>query len=176
MRLQWWKFVCMTVAILTVFPFAASAVGATGSKVGFINMQKVLAGSDAGKKAQKAMEKKMKELKASFKKEEDALLALKKEIEKKSSAWSEEKKQEKAIEFQKKRRDLSVKQDDANLELKRLREKYLGPILKKLEKVIQEVAEKEGYTMIFPRSAIVYAADSVDLTDTIIKALNAKMK
>ncbi len=175
MRLQW-KVACMAVALLTVISFAVSTAGATGTKVGYINMQKVLASSNAGKEAQKAMEKKMKELKASFKKEEEALLALKKEIEKKSSAWSEEKKQEKAIEFQKMRRDLGVKQDDANLELKRLREKYIGPILKKLEKVIQEVAEKEGYTMIFPRSAIVYAADSVDLTNEIIKALNAKMK
>ncbi len=175
MRVQW-RIACVTVAVLTVILYTTSAIGATGGKVGFINMQKVLASSDAGKKAQKAMEKKMKELKASFRKEEEALLALKKEIEKKSSAWSEEKKQEKAIEFQKKRRDLGVKQDDANLELKRLREKYLGPILKKLEKVIQEVAQKEGYAVILPRSAIVYAADDVDLTNTIIKALNAKMK
>jgi len=174
-RLQW-KVACMAVTMLAVISFAAGSVGAAATKVGFINMQKVLANSDAGKAAQKAMEKKMKELKASFKKEEDALLALKKEIEKKSSAWSEEKKQEKAIEFQKKRRDLGMKQEDANLELKRLREKHIGPILKKLEVVIQEVAKKEGYTMIFPRSAIVYAADSVDLTSEIIKALNAKMK
>lgn len=175
MRLQW-KVACMAVALLTVVSFAGSAVGATATKVGFINMQKVLARSNAGQKAQKALEKKMKELKASFKKEEDALLALKKEIEKKSSVWSDEKKQEKAIEFQKKRRDLGAKQEDANLELKRLREKYVGPILKKLEVVIQEVAKKEGYTMIFPRSAIVYASDSADLTNEIIKALNAKMK
>ena len=117
----------------------------------------------------------MKELQASVKKEEQALIALQKEIEKKSSVWSDEIKQEKAIEFQKKRRDLGVKQDDANMEIKRLREKHLGPILKKLRKVVKQVAEKEGYAIILPSNAVLYRADSVDLTDTVIKALDKAM-
>ena len=60
---------------------------AAETTVAVLDMQKVLAGSEAGKTAQKAMEKKMEELQEKFKAEEDTLLALQDEIEKKSSVW-----------------------------------------------------------------------------------------
>ncbi|NOQ46559.1 MAG: hypothetical protein GQ559_07785 [Desulfobulbaceae bacterium] len=156
--------------------FAVGTVQAADTKVGIINVQKVLATCEAGKKAHEVREKKMEELQATFKKDEEALLALQKEIEKKSSAWSEEMKQEKAIEFQKKRRNLGVKQEDANLEMKTLRERQLAPILKQLETVVKDVAQKEGYALILPRNAVLHAVDSVDLTEMVTKALNKKVK
>ncbi len=163
--------VFLAVSLMTVgSSFAAD------SKIGVINMQKVLAGSDAGKQAQKDLEKKMDELKGTFKADEDALLALQEEIEKKSSAWSDEMKQEKAIEFQQKRRDLGTKQEDANLELKQLREKHLAPILKKLETVVKDEAKKGKFTIVMPNTAVLYMDDAADITDAITKALNKAMK
>lgn len=155
--------------------FAGNAL-ASETKIGVINMQKVLADSDAGKKAQQELEKRMKELQATFKKDENALLALQKEIEKKSSAWSDQMKQEKSIEFQKKRRDLGSKQEDANLELKQLREKHLAPILKKLEQVVSDEAKKGNYTIVLPNNAVLYKAKEVDLTSQVTQALNKAMK
>lgn len=171
----------VTGSLLTFLFFAAvffivGTVQAAETKVGVITVQKVLATCEAGKKAQGVMEKKMEELQATFKKDEEALLALQKEIEKKSSAWSDAMKQEKAIEFKKKRRDLGVKQEDAGQEMKTLREQQLAPILKELEDVVKGVAKKEGYTLILPRNAVLHAADSADLTETITRALNEKMK
>ena len=169
-------------SILVVGIFLAVSLVTVGSsfaadtKIGVINMQKVLASSEAGKQAQKELEKKMNELKDTFKADEDALLALQKEIEKKSSAWSEDMKQEKAIEFQQKRRDLGTKQDDANLTLKQLREKHLAPILKKLETVVKDEAQKGKFTIVMPNTAVLYMDDAVDISDVITKALNKAMK
>jgi outer membrane protein len=154
----------------------AISAHAAATKVAVINIQKVLIDSVAGKNAKAKMEKKMEELKKGLKKEEDALIALQKEIEKKSSAWSDEKKQEKAIEFQKKRRNLGVKQDDANLEMKKLQEKYLTPIMKKLESIVTDVAKAKGYTIVLPRNGVLYFDKAVDITADTTKALNAKMK
>ncbi len=145
-------------------------------KIGVMNMQKVIAASEAGKKAQAVIDTRMKELRESFKTDEDALLALKKEIEKKSSAWSEEMKQEKALEFKKKRRDMAMKQEDANLELKNLQEKYLGPILENLEKTVKSYAEEEKFTVILPRRSVLYFDDAIDVSDALVKALNKQMK
>ncbi len=135
-------------------------------------MQKVVITSKGGKQAQEVVNKRMKELQEEFKKEEDGLLALQKEIEKKSSAWSDAMKQEKANEFRKMRRDLMAKQEDANVEIKQLREENLGPVLKELQAVVAELGKKEGYTLILPTQAVIHAADEVDLTDKVIKALN----
>ena len=164
-------FSFLLVAVMTSAP-----AGAAATKVAVINIQKVLIESEAGKKAKATMEKKMEELKAGLKKNEEALLALQKEIEKKSSAWSDEKKQEKAMEFQKKRRNLGVQQEDANLEMKNLQEKHLTPIMKKLETIVTEVAKAKGYTIVLPRNGVLYFDKAVDITADTTKALNAKMK
>lgn len=161
----------LMVAVLNTLPARAA-----DTKVAVINIQKVLLDSTAGKKARAKMEKKMNELRAGFKKDEDALIALQKEIEKKSSAWSTEKKQEKAMKFQKMRRNLSVKQEDANMAMKQMQEKNLTPIMKKLESIVTEVAKAKGYAVVLPRNSVLYVNKSVDITAATTKALNAKMK
>ena len=163
--------VFLMIAVLSSVPARAA-----GTKVAVINIQKVLLDSSAGKKARSKMEKKMNQLKAGLKKDEDALIALQKEIEKKSSAWSDTKKQEKAMQFQKMRRDLGVKQDDANLTMKQLQEKNLTPIMKKLESIVTEVAKAKGYAIVLPRNSVLYVDKSADITAAATKALNAKMK
>jgi len=162
--------------VFVVASFLASNVHAADMTIAVLDMQKVLASSEAGMVAQKIMEQKVKEIQGKLKQDEDALLALQEEIEKKSSVWSEEKKQNKAIEFQKKRRDLRAKQEDANIELKQLQEKQLGPIIKELEKVVDKVAKEKGYKLILPKAAVVYVADSVDISGEVTKALNEMTK
>ena len=163
-------------AVFAVASMFAGQAHAAEIAVAVLDMQKVLASSEAGMEAQKSLEKKMEELQGKFKADEDALLALQEEIEKKSSVWSEEKKQDKAIEFQKKRRDLRAKQEDANIELKQLQEKKLGPIIEELEKVVDKVAKEKGYKIILPKAAVVYIDNSVDISDEITKALNEMIK
>jgi len=168
---------CTALVTATVFLFLAvltcSAALAANESIAVLNLRKVFAASDAGKKAQQEMEKTVKELQDKFKKEEDALAALQDEIEKKSSVWNEEKKQEKSIEFQKMRRDLRVKQEDANLELKKMEEQQLSPIRKELEQVIEKIAKEKGLSIILPSEVVMYSSDAVDITDAVTSALNA---
>lgn len=168
--------VTLTSLIVAMFLFVSGSAFAEGMTIAVLDMQKVVLNSDLGKAAQKDMEKRFKELEKTFKADEESLAALQNEIEKKSSVWSEEKKQDKAIEFQKLRRDLGVKQDDANLELKQLQEKKLAPIFEELEGVVKKFAKEKGYSMILPGQAVLYAVDGVDITDEVTQALNAKSK
>jgi len=169
----------IAVGSVVVFLFSLLCSGtlvAAEMKIGVINMQKVLASSNAGKKAQEIVSKKMEELQAGFKKDQEELIALDKEIKKKQSAWNDEMRQKKGVEFQKKRRDLAIKQEDANLELKNLREEHVGPILKNLREVVRDVAKDEGYTLVLPHNVILYADDNIDITETVTKALNKATK
>ena len=166
----------MAVAIVAVVSLSAGFVQAVVTNIAVLDMQKALAGSDAGKKAQQVMEKKMAELQEKFKAEETELIALQEEIKKKSSVWSEEKKKDQVGELQKKSRDFRIKQDDAKLEIQSLQEKQLGPILQEMEKVVDKVAKDKGYTIILPRAAVVFADTTVDITDEVTKALNEMTK
>jgi outer membrane protein len=162
---------------LSLFTFCAvGSVSAAENQVAIINTKKVLAESEAGKKAKEALEKKMQELQATFKTEQEDLIALQEEIEKKGTVWSEEVRQEKAIDFQKKRRALTNKQEDANIELKKLEKELMTPFFKELDKVIKEAAVANGYLVVLPRQGVLFGSDNADITDEIIKIMNAEAK
>lgn len=147
------------------------------AKIGVMNVQKVINLSDAGKLAKTRFEGRMKELQEKFKTEEESLKNLQKEIEKKSSVWSEQKKQEKAREFQKMRREFQAKTEDARFELKQLQEKELEPILKALEGVVKSYGKKNGYTMILDiKSGVIYFEETAEISEEITKELNSAMK
>jgi outer membrane protein len=173
MTLKKWMVSLTLVAVIGLI-FTGQAVADT--KIGVMNVQKIITLSDAGKEAKGRFEAKMKDLQGKFKSEQDTLVGLQKEIEKKSSAWNEEKKTEKAREFQKLRRELQTKNEDANFELKQLQENELQPILKTLEGVVTEYGKKNGYTAILDsKGGVIYFDKTIEVSDAIVKELNAAM-
>lgn len=171
------KFITLSalVSLAVCFMFSANTVAAE-FKIGVMNVQKVLTSSVAGKEAKGKFDARMKELQGKFKAEEEELLAMQKDIEKKSTAWSEETKQEKVREFQKKRRELQAKTEDARFELKNLQDKELAPILKALEKVVDGYGVANGYTVILDaKNHVIYFDEAVDISDKLIVELDAAM-
>lgn len=146
------------------------------AKIAVLNIQEVIVKSSAGIAAKNTIEKRMDVLRAELEKERRALEAFQEEMRKRASVWSEERKQEQAMEFQRRRRDLGIKQDDANLEMQTLQDRHLAPIMQQLEGIVQDVARAKGLSMILPNHAVLYHDESIDITNEVVKALNAKMK
>ena len=144
-------------------------------KIGVVDMRKVLSTSAAGQKAQEAIEKKQRALQADLKKDEEALVALQKEGEKKNATWSEAVKKEKGAEFQKKMRDFNVKREKAAGELNRLRDEQLKPLHAKVMEAAKKVAKDEDYDFILPREALIVAPEGNDISDLVVSEVN-KMK
>jgi outer membrane protein len=164
------------VSLLIVTAMINGQALAADTKIGVIDMKKVLSTSTSGQKAQGVIEEKMKALQGPLKKDEDELIALSKEMEKKGSAWTDAVKQEKGKAFQKKRNELAEKQEKANLELKKLREDNVNPILKKLEEIVEKVAKSDGYSLILPRNVVLYSSEATDISDKVTSELNKVMK
>lgn len=164
------------VVMVAVFCLQSHNSLAADSKIAVIDMKEVLSASTAGKRAQGIIERKMKSLQASLKADENGLVDMQKEMEKKGAAWSDSVKREKAMEFQQKRRALAEKQEKANQDLRKLREQNVNPILKKLEDIVATVASDAGYSIVLPRNVVLYSTTSVDITDKIITELNKVMK
>lgn len=151
-------------------------VKAAEVKIGVMNVQKIIVQCEAGKAGKARFEVKMKELQGKFKGEEQALATLQKEIEKKSSAWSEETKAAKARDFQKMKREYQTKTEDARFELKQLQDKELEPILKALEGVVEKFGKGNGYTAILDsKNGVIYFDHAIDVTDMIVSDLNKSM-
>lgn len=170
-------FVGLFFAVLSLCGLNCATVDAAELKIGVMNIQKVLLDSVAGKAAKTKFEAKAKELKGKFQAEETALTAKQEEIEKKSSAWSAEKKESEIRDFQKKGREFQVKTEDARFELKQLQDKELEPILKTLQTIVEDYGKKNGYTVILDsKIGVLYNSPTVDVSADLTKALDQAMK
>ena len=164
------------IGVCAVLLMLSGAAQAEDVKLGVMNVQRVLVECAAGKAAKARFDERMQELQTTLKSEEDALLAMQNDIENKSSAWSEDTKQEKMREFQRKRREAQEKAEDARFELKAMQDKELDPILQTLEKVVKDYGEANGYSLLIDsRSGVLHAAQGIDITDKIVVELDAAM-
>lgn len=156
----------------------SQAVAAENSKqIVTVNIQNVLLASEAGQEVKKVLEGKVFEFQEKFQQEQQGVDALRAEIEKKSSVWSQEVKEEKERDYQKRVREIQLKSEDAQFELQQLEKQVMNPVLNELQKVIKEVGKKKGYAMIIDsRAGLLYFDETLDISEIVQKELDARQK
>ena len=161
---------------------AAPAPASSSSRIGFVDVQRVLARSTAGVSAREQLERE----KASMQKEMDGkrqeLEKLRDEIEKRGPLMTADARREKQDLFERKRRDAARLGDDFQKELEKKEQGLLQKVLQDLSGLIERVGKERGYYLIVERrgAVVLYAAAEADLTDDIIRVydqeVNAKNK
>lgn len=141
------------------------------AKVGYIDMQKAIQSTAAGKKAKTELEGDFNKKKKELEKKEADLKKMGEDLEKKKSVLSEDALNKKQAEFQDemlKYRDVVGK---SQVEIQKKERELTAPILEKMKKTIAKLAKDKGYTMVIENSQMVlYAAPEADLTDEVITA------
>jgi outer membrane protein len=150
----------------------AAAGGPTSGKIGYIDVQRVLARSAAGVAAREQLEKE----RAGIQKEMDGrrqeLEKLRDEIEKKGPLLTADARREKQELFERKRRDAARAADDYQKELEKKEATLLQKVLQEVGGVIEKVGKEKNYYMIVEKrnAGVLYAATDADLTDEVIRA------
>jgi len=166
----------LTSLLVTFFMLVAFTVpvNAADAKIGVVNVLKVLALSEAGKKAEKELTSKLKSVKANLDKELASYESMKKAFEKDALTLSDTVRAERARKIQDK--ELRVKRmlQDYDLEYKKLRQELLKKMLLDIKAILLKMGKDDGYTLILDSSTVLYFPDSIDLTNKVIKELNKK--
>lgn len=163
---------------LTMWAVSASAA-AQPMKIGVINLQYIMANSKFAKTIQAQLQAKGEDLQKNVQKERDKYDALKNEIDKKKTVWSQEILQEKVRELQKIEEYGKIVSRDATYELQTLEKKLMGPVLNELGTIINDYGKREGFTMIMDntgqgaRSGLLYVDATLDISEKILKELDA---
>lgn len=152
-----------------------ACAGAAELKIGYVDLQKALNMSEAGKAAKEKIAQRVKELETSFEGREKELKKLKDDLDKQALLLSEEARANKERDYQQKLKEFQRLTKDAQEEVQQKDADYTRQILEGLAKVIQEFGVKEGYALILEKteSAVLFADDKADLTDRVIKAFDA---
>jgi outer membrane protein len=151
---------------------AATATAPPTTKIGYIDVQRVLARSAAGVAAREQLEKE----RAGIQKEMDGrrgeLEKLRDEIEKKGPLMTADARREKQEQFERKRRDAARAADDFQKELEKKEAALLQKVLQEVGGVIERLGKEKNYYLIVEKrnAGVLYAATEADLTDEVIRA------
>jgi len=170
------KVVVFALAIAVMFSCSSVfAAGETGSKVGIINIQKVILESKAGKIAKMEFDKAFEVKRTALAAKEKSARAIEDDIKANGAKMKagvrkakEGKLAEDIKEFQRLKQDMEE-------ELKKKDSELTSTILKDILDISKKVGDERGYSLILQASPqIVYMASAIDITDEVLKKYDSR--
>lgn len=173
-RLQWLLTQFMGVfaaALILIFP---AHLCAGEIKIGVVNTEKVLRESMPAIAAQKKIEKEFQTRETRIRELSVQIRALQQELEKSTDIANEEGRRLKERDLAGLSRQYQRAQQQIREDLSLRQNEEYGLILERTNQVINELAEKYSYDLILQLQDSVYRSARIDITDQVIKALNAR--
>lgn len=168
--MKYWLVVGMLV-------FGYSLAGAQERiKIGYIDIQKVISESQAGKRARDRFQAQVKKAEGDILKERQDIERLKSDLDKKGPLLKDEERRNIEIDLQKRSVNLQRSMSDHQQELQVKNNEMMSEILKELEKIVNEVGRAEKFTLILERSQILYSDQGIDITSKVIETYNSRAK
>ena len=145
-------------------------------KIGFIDVQRAISESQAGKRAKDRFQAQVKKAEGDLLKEKQEIERLKTDLDKKGPLLKEEERRNLEADLQRRYVNYQRGMQDQQQELRQKEGEMTADILKELEKIVSEVGKSEKFTLILERSQILYSDQGIDITTRVIEAFNARSK
>lgn len=161
-------FVAGVLSVAAVSPAFAATTGT--AKIGYLDVAKVFDAYEKSKSEEKALEE------ASNKKqaEREKIVSQVKKLREELELLSDKGKDEKQVQVDEQLARLQEFDTQARNDLRRQRDAVAREILKEIDGVVKDYAQKEGFTVILNDRVLLYGASEYDLTEQVIKTLNAR--
>lgn len=166
------KFILLSAILL--FGFTGLSY-AQGDKIAYVDLQRVIRDSKAGKSAKTSFERAFQDKRKIIEQKANALENLRQDFIKNGSVSSETKRKSMAETIERKQKDLDRTREDFRVELQRKDLELTQKILKDIEGIVKNIGDKGGYTMIFEKTeaGLVYGGTASDITGKVIQAYDA---
>jgi len=157
------------VAVTLARPVTA---GPPNTKIAVIDLERTLYDTPAGKRASDAFDKTRKAKQSELDKKQKDLQTAAAQLDKQAAVLKPDVLAQKKSELEKQFVELQQTYVKLERSLAEERTKLLQDLLKKAEPIIDDLAKKEGVSIVVDRSAVLWAEPAVDLTPS----LNDRMK
>jgi outer membrane protein len=142
------------------------------SRIGFVNTARILRDAAPAVRAQKRIEAEFAKRDQELAKTAEQLKKMQDELERQGLTMQESQRRTKERELSESNRDFQRRQREFREDLNQRRNEELAQVVEQANRVIRQIAEQEKYDIIFQDA--VYANPRIDITDRVIKALEAK--
>lgn len=170
------KFVLVVAVAGLMMPCRLPAQGTAG-KIGLLNVVRAITENAEGKQAMGDFELKVKAKREDLEKRSNELQELQKQLQSQSRTLNDDSRAALAKSIDTKSTELQRGQDDAQKEFGQLQNEILGRIGNKIAPFVQAYAKEHSFTIIVDssnqNSQVIYFDPAIDITDDIIKRVDA---
>lgn len=169
---------CINVFAVAIIAMALCLSGASPAnaeaKIAVVNVQRLLSESKAAVSIQKNFETHRVKFQQELETHGKEATAMQQEIAKQADSASPEAIQKKA-ELDKKLIDINQLRQKRSGALNKATQTAAKELQKNITEVVAEIAQKEKYDLILNRQSVILAAETLDITSQVLKALDDKV-
>lgn len=167
----------LSLALSSILTSTAVAQTPTSAKIGIANIQDAIAATNQGKKEFDALKQRFEPKQAELKTQNDALEALKKDLQAKQGTLSGAEKARQANNIEAKQQALQQNYEAAQNEFQKAEQEVVNRLGTKMLNVLDKYATDNGYAVILdvsnPQTPVLWASKAANITKELVDAYNA---
>lgn len=166
----------LLLALAVVFPMTLPALAMADTKIGYVDLDRVIAETHEGQSTSARLKQELQAKQKDIDAQQKDLEKQSKILQTRASAMSPEALKKQQMALQQQYLKLTHEFARGRAELQKQQAEALQALLQKMQPIIEDIAHREGFSMIFEKkqSGLVYAPDSLDITGELIRLYNQK--
>ena len=145
------------------------------TSIGVLDLNTILLDASAAKNAAEEIDKIARDIENELKVSDENMLKEQNKLIEAQSIMAPEAFEVKRKEYEEKIQNYNIKRQKKLLSIEKLVEDSRNTILDKLKPILEEISEKKGITIILEKGTVLLNADTMDITNEVIKALNKEL-
>lgn len=160
-----------TAVALGLFLFAG--VAAAQQKVGVVDVQRAVASTEDGLRAQATLKKLFDSRQQELNKKQNDLQKQREDIDKQAKVLPKDALQKRIDDWQKQMMELQAVFVEYNKELEKKQKELTEPVFEKILAIIKRIATSENIDLVMDKATVAYVRTDLDLTDKCIQMYNS---
>ena len=152
----------------------AGQAAAQELKIGYVNSERVLREAVPAKAAQTKLEAEFSKREKDLNEQAARLKGAADKLEKEAPTLSEAERNRRQRELVEQDRDLQRKRREFQEDLNQRKNEELASVVERANRVVKQIYDGEKFDLILQGDAVIFVGPRVDITEKVIKALNAQ--
>ena len=153
--------------------FLLSGVAAAQTKVGVVDVQRAVASTEDGLRAQATLKKLFDSRQQELNKKQTDLQRQREDIDKQAKVLPKDALQKRIDDWQKQMMDLQAIFLEYNKELEKKQKELTDPVFGKILEIVKRIATSENIDLVLDKATVAYVRTDLDLTDKAIQMYNS---
>ena len=153
---------------------AARTASAQALKIGYVDVQRAVQEVEEGKAARTRLQAELAQKRTDLDKKRADLEKMKTDYDKQAPVLSEDAKRQKQEQLQKAFVDAQQAASQMQEELSGKEQEAMQSISKRLLQVVAELSDKENFTFVLDKAALLYAPAASDVTNEVVRRYNER--